>query len=51
MKSRSMKSKNLLARKLGLFYRDIQSNREQTTKNEKMILQNDLEFQKKEKTK
>ena len=39
-----MKSRNLLARKLELFYRDIQPKREQIAKNKKMRLQTDLEF-------
>ena len=40
-----IKSKNLLSRKLELFYQDIQPKREQIAKNEKMKLQTDLEFQ------
>ena len=43
-----MKSRNLLARKLELFYRDIQPKRQQITKKEKMRLQTDLEFQRNE---
>ena len=39
-----MKNRNLLARKLELFYRDIQPKREQIASNEKMRLQTDLEF-------
>ena len=39
-----MKSRNSLARKLDLFYQDIQTKREQISKNEKMRLQTDLEF-------
>ena len=38
------KSRNLLARKLELFYQDIQPKREQIAKNEKMRYQTDLEF-------
>ena len=43
-----MKSRNLLARKLELFYRDIQPKREQIAKHEKMRLQTDLEFRQNE---
>ena len=38
------KTRNLLARKLELFYRDIQPKREQIARNENMRLQTDLEF-------
>ena len=43
-----MKSRNLLARKLELFYRDIHPKKQQIAKNEKMRLQTDLEFQQNE---
>ena len=43
-----MKSKNVLAKKLDLFYQDIQPKRQQIAKNEKMRLQTDLEFQQNE---
>ena len=43
-----MKSRNLLSRKLELFYQDIQPKREQIAKNENMRLQTDLEFQQNE---
>ena len=43
-----MKSRNLLAKKLELFYQGIQPKRQQITKNEKMKLQTDLEFQQNE---
>ena len=43
-----MKIRDLLARKLELFYRDIQPKREQIAKNEKMRLQIDLEFRQNE---
>ena len=43
-----MKSRNLLARKLELFYRDIQPKRGQIAKNEKMRFQTDLEFRRNE---
>ena len=43
-----MKIRNLLAKKLELFHRDIQPKRDQTAKNEKMRLQKDLEFRQKE---
>ena len=43
-----MKKRNLLARKLEIFYRDIQPKREQIAKNEKMRLQTDLEFRQNE---
>ena len=43
-----MKSKNLLSKKLELFYRDIQPKREQIAKNKKMRLQTDLEFRQNE---
>ena len=39
-----MKSRNLLARKLKHFYRDIQPKIEQIAKNERMRLQTDSEF-------
>lgn len=39
------KLENLLAGKLKLFCQDIQPKRQQITKNEKMMLQTDLEFQ------
>ena len=43
-----LKSRILLARKLELFYEDIQLKREQIAKNEKMRLQTDLEFRQNE---
>ena len=43
-----MKSKNVLAKKLDLFYQDIQPKRQQIAKNENMRLQTDLEFQQNE---
>ena len=43
-----MKSRNLLVRKLELFYRDNQLKRQQIAKTEKMRLQTDLEFQQNE---
>ena len=48
LKRRSMKSRNLLARKLELFYRDIKPKREQIAKNGKLRLQTDLEFRQNE---
>ena len=39
-----MKSKNVLSKKLALFYRDIQQKIEQVAKNAKMRLQKDLEL-------
>ena len=43
-----MKSRDLLAQKIELFYRDIQLKRQLVAKNEKMRLQTDLEFQQNE---
>ena len=43
-----MKSRDLLAQKIELFYRDIQSKRQLVAKNERMRLQTDLEFQQNE---
>ena len=43
-----IKSKNLLARKLELFYQDIQPKRQQITKNDKMRFQTDLKFRQNE---
>ena len=43
-----MKSRDLLAQKIELFYRDIQSQRQLVAKNERMRLQTDLEFQQNE---
>ena len=39
-----MKNKNLLAKKLELFYQDIDSKRKQIASEDKMRLQTDLEF-------
>ena len=39
-----MKSRNLLPKKIELFYRDIQQKREQIAENTTMRLQTDLEF-------
>ena len=43
-----MKSRHLLAQKMGLFYQDIQPKRQQAAKNKRMRLQTDLEFQQNE---
>ena len=43
-----MKSRDLLAQKIELFYRDIQLKRQLVAKNERMRLQTDLEFQQNE---
>ena len=43
-----MKSRNLLGRKLELFYRDIKPKREQIAKNGKLRIQTDLEFRQNE---
>ena len=40
----TIKSRNLLSKKLELFYRDIQQKREQIAENTTMRLQTDLEF-------
>ena len=40
----TMKSRNLLPKKIELFYRDIQQKREQIAENTTMRLQTDLEF-------
>ena len=40
----TMKSRNLLSKKLELFYHDIQQKREQIAENITMRLQTDLEF-------
>ena len=40
----TMKSKNLLSKKVEFFYRDIQQKKEQITENTTIKLQRDLEF-------